>query len=90
MADARVRRCAPAAPQGIAPRAGHPGVQSRLRPLEIAAQLVDLSHSPGIGGLHALQAPEDPVDFPIKQPCQGGLAPLLLPFGMYPIRQAAT
>jgi hypothetical protein len=72
------------------PRADHPGVQSPLRPLAMADQLVDLSRSPVIGGLHALQALDDPVDFPIKQPCQGDLAPFLLPFGMCPILQAAT
>src|SRR6266478_5094588 len=77
----------PAAPHGIAALAGKPVVHAPRMLLEIADACVDFLRRMGIGRLHALQAPDDPMHFPPKEPCQSGLTALPLLLGMRPILQ---
>ena len=81
MADERVRRCDPAAPDGIAPLVGKPIVRLLLMSLQVANQFRDLLSRLGISRLHPLPAPEDPVHFAPEKPRHSCLTPFLLPLG---------
>ena len=87
MAEALVGRFNAAAPHGIASRAGDAIIQPLLMPLQVGDQLGDLPSGLSIRRFHPLQAPDNPVHFPIQQPCQSGLAPFVLPFGRRPLWQ---